>query len=73
VPSKTMLVGCAPDRAKKAHNCQANARHRINAGDLRLAVPKGRGKEYYCRECAVKILRRDQVKLEGLIASMEVI
>lgn len=56
------------DIAGKAHNCQANARHRIERGDVRLKVRNGRSWDHYCRACAETIIARDIEKLVALRA-----
>ncbi len=52
--------------AKKSHNCQANANHRISMGDIRLGIRKNRATEYYCRNCALKIIDRGLEHLSNL-------
>ena len=54
------------DRAKRAHNCQANARHRIERGDLRLNVRMGRGWDRYCIRCAQAIVGGGIARLESV-------
>ena len=58
---KTLLVGVKVDTAKHAHNCQANSRHRIEKGDIRLKVKSrnGRSWDHYCSACAATIIARD--------------
>lgn len=63
---KSLVVQVAIDTAGKAHNCQANARHRIEKGDVRLKVRNGRSWDHYCRACAEIIIARDIEKLTGL-------
>jgi hypothetical protein len=46
------------DEAKRAHNCQNNARHRLQRGDKRLKVRKGRTVEHYCVDCARRFIAR---------------
>lgn len=67
---KSLITGTAVDQAKKSHNCQANSRHRINMGDVRLNVRNGRSWDRYCVACAEEILRRDVQKLEGIQQSL---
>ena len=57
--TKSLLIRVAIDEALKAHNCQANARHRIERGDHRLKVRNGRSWDHYCVSCASEILGRD--------------
>lgn len=60
---RSLLDQVQVDRALHAHNCQANAKHRIQKGDVRLKVRTGRSWEHYCVECAKKIIERDLAKL----------
>lgn len=64
--NKTLLIGTKVDKAKRAHNCQANAKHRIEKGDIRLGVRNERSWDHYCLECAEKIVARDIGKLMEL-------
>lgn len=63
---KSLVVQVGVDSAGKAHNCQANAKHRIEKGDVRLKVRKGRSWDHYCRDCAMTIIARDIAKLTAL-------
>lgn len=63
---KSLVVRVQVDTAGKAHNCQANAKHRIEKGDVRLKVRNGRSWDHYCRACAETIIARDIEKLTGL-------
>lgn len=63
---KSLLVKVSVDFAIKAHNCQANSKHRIQRGEVRLKVKKGRSWDHYCRECAEIIINRDIQKLARL-------
>ncbi len=58
------------DTAKRNHNCQGNAHHRIGRGDTRLKVHNGRNWDHYCLECAKDIARRDIAKLEDLAGKL---
>jgi hypothetical protein len=64
--SKSLVVQVGVDIAGRAHNCQANARHRIKKGDVRLKVRNGRSWDHYCRVCAETIIARDIAKLTAL-------
>ena len=66
--TKSLVTQVGVDRAGKAHNCQANARHRIERGDVRLKVRNGRSWDHYCRDCAETIIARDIEKLIALRA-----
>jgi hypothetical protein len=71
VATKSLVTRVEIDYALKAHNCQANARHRLERGDKRLKVRNGRSWDHYCAECAVDILERDLVKLRTLRKQFE--
>lgn len=64
--TKSLLIRADVDIAGRAHNCQASARHRIEKGDVRLKVKKGRSWEHYCLACAKKIISLDLEKLKIL-------
>lgn len=68
MPSKSLVIGTGVDRAMRSHSCQANSRHRIAQGDIRLKVRNGRGWDHYCRSCAEAIIRQDIEKLTRLQA-----
>lgn len=63
---KSLVVQVGVDAAGKAHNCQANSKHRIEKGDVRLKVRNGRSWDHYCRACAVTIIAKDIHKLTEL-------
>jgi hypothetical protein len=67
---KTLLTTVEIDVAQRAHNCQGNPVHRLSKGDRRLAVKKERGWDYYCMDCAVKILERDREKIKGVLGAI---
>jgi len=58
------------DQAGRAHNCQGNARHRIQKGDRRLKVRTGRTWEHYCLDCARRIVEKDVSELQALAAGI---
>jgi hypothetical protein len=66
VARKSIVIRVEIDQAKHAHNCQANARHRIEGGDTRLNVSNGRSWDRYCVSCAKAILERDISELQQL-------
>ena len=66
MPSKSLVIAARFDVAVKAHNCQANARHRLQRGHKRLKVKNGRSWDHYCAECAETIIRQDIGKLVAL-------
>ena len=68
---RSLRIRAEIDVAKKAHNCQANARHRIERGDKRLKVRNGRSWDHYCLEYATTIVRRDITALEGLMRALD--
>jgi hypothetical protein len=63
---KSIVFRVEVDQAKKAHNCQANARHRIQGGDTRLNVLNGRSWDRYCVSCAKIIIECDIIELQEL-------
>jgi hypothetical protein len=68
---KTLLTQSVVERAIRAHNCQANASHRIHKGEPRLSIRNGRNMDKYCVECARKIIAKDLKKLTELSQSLE--
>jgi hypothetical protein len=64
--TKSLIIRAEVDTAGKAHNCQANAKHRVERGDVRLKVRNGRSWDHYCMDCAQKIISLDIVKLSEL-------
>lgn len=64
---KTLLTTVEIDVVKRAHSCQGNPAHRLLMGEQRLAVKKERGWDYYCMDCAVKILERDADKIKVVL------
>ena len=65
---KTLLTTVEINVAKRAHNCQASAAHRLHKGDRRFAVKKERGWDYYCMGCGLKILERDAERIKETLA-----
>ena len=63
---KSLVIQVQIDAAGKAHNCQANARHRVEKGEFGLKVRNGRSWDHYCRACAEIIIDRDIRKLTDL-------
>jgi hypothetical protein len=63
---KSLVVQVRVDVAIRGHNCQANARHRIEKGNVRLKVRKGRSWDHYCSVCAKAMFARDIAKLTAL-------
>ena len=70
---KSLVTRAEVDEAKKAHNCQANAVHRIERGNKRLKVRNGRSWDHYCVSCAVVILERDITELQALQRSFSLV
>lgn len=68
---RSLRIRAEIDEAQKAHNCQANARHRIERGDKRLKVRNGRSWDHYCLKCATNIVSRDIAALEGLMRALD--
>ena len=63
---KSLVIRVEIDQAKKAHNCQANGKHRIEGGDMRLCVRKGRSWDRYCVQCAQNMVERNIADLRQL-------
>jgi hypothetical protein len=63
---KSLVIGAKIDKTINAHNCQANAKHRLQRGDRRLKVRNGRSWDHYCSSYAAAILSRDIEKLTAL-------
>lgn len=63
---KSLVCQVGMDTASKSHNCQANSKHRIAKGDMRLKVRNGRSWNHYCTDCARTIIARDLAKLTAL-------
>lgn len=63
---KSIILGVKIDKAQRAHNCQANAHHRILRKDMRLNVRNGRGWDRYCLNCAKLIVQRGIAELKLL-------
>lgn len=68
---KSLITRVAIDSAKRAHNCQANACHRIEADELRLNVRNGRSWDRYCFTCALTILERDLKKMREIKTQLD--
>ena len=67
---KSLIDTAKVERAGKAHNCQSTDAHRLQKGDLRLAVQAEGRTAYYCRQCALKIIERDLEILRHLQADL---
>jgi hypothetical protein len=63
---KSILQRAEVDEAKRAHNCQHNAAHRLQRGDMRLKVRNQRSTDHYCAVCALAIISRDIATLQQL-------
>ena len=68
---RSLRIRAQVDVARRAHNCQGNARHRVERGDKRLKVRNGRGWDHYCLECARIIVHRDIEALEALARELD--
>ena len=63
---KSFVKSISIEKAKRAHNCQHNSKHRILAGDMRVKLKVGRTAEYFCANCALYTLKRDIAMLEEI-------
>ena len=70
--TKSLRIRAEVDMAQRAHNCQGNARHRIERGRKRLKVRNGRSWDHYCLDCARKIVCRDIAALEALACKLNI-
>lgn len=71
MPKKSLVQRSEVDQAQKAHNCQANGKHRLERGDRRLKVYVDRSHDHYCQECALKIIEQDIVKLQTIAQQLK--
>lgn len=69
--TKSIVIRVEIDNAQRAHNCQANRRHRLERGHARLKVRNGRSWAHYCVPCAKAILERDVAKLRQLLGRLQ--
>jgi hypothetical protein len=63
---KSLVQRVEVEQAKKAHNCQASQKHRLQQGDTRLKVYNDRSADHYCLNCALAIVEADIAKLQSL-------
>lgn len=68
---KSMIIRSQVDKAKRAHKCKNNVRHRIERGDKRLKVLSGRNQSHYCERCANIMLKRGHEALEALARDLQ--
>lgn len=71
MPKKSLVQRSEVDEAQKAHNCQANRKHRLERGDRRLKVHVDRSQDHYCLGCALKIIEQDIEKLQILAQQLK--
>jgi len=67
---RSLLDRVEIDKAKRAHNCQGNSRHRLVKDERRLKVRTGRNWEHYCLQCARAIVNKDIETLQNLAARL---
>ena len=68
---KSLVQRSEIDQVQKAHNCQANSKHRLERGDRRLKVYVDRSHDHYCKECALKIIEADILRLQELALQLK--
>ena len=68
---KSLLKSFDFDYAKKSHTCQHNRTHKINKGDKRLKLKVNRTIEYFCLDCARKIITSDIKKLNNILDTID--
>lgn len=71
MPKKSLVQKSEVNQAQRAHNCRANKRHRVEAGERRLRVHGDRSHVHYCQACALKIIEQDTAKLQALARKLE--
>ena len=69
--TKSLVTRVEIDTVLRAHNCQANRRHRLEQGDARLKVRNGRSSDHYCTSCALIIVERDIAKLRRVLSQVQ--
>lgn len=69
--TKSLVIRVEVDRALKAHDCQANPKHRLQRGDKRLKVRNGRSWDHYCASCGANIIQRDIAELQTLASEIQ--
>ena len=70
--TKSLVCNSSFENAKRSHNCRANSKHRIESGEIRLKVKNGRSWNYYCKNCALRIIEKDQEKLSILKSAIAI-
>ena len=68
---KSFLQPMCVDRVGHAHNCQHNSAHRLQKGEVRLALKVDRTTEHFCAQCAIESLTRDVEKMRRMIAELQ--
>ncbi len=68
---KSVTARMIVDRARRSHKCQHSDRHVVRMGDARLKVTEDRTDEHFCRDCAIKMLNADLVKIQRLLENLE--
>ena len=68
---KSLLARATVDRARRAHDCQHDRRHRLAQGDRRLKVSADRTNEHFCGACAREMIRADIKRLEALARDLD--
>lgn len=64
---RSLVATIAFDHALRGHECQANSKHRITKGEMRLKVRNGRSWDHYCIACAQQILSKDVARLQMML------
>ena len=53
---KSLVKNIYVSKAKRAHTCKSNAKHKIQKGDHRLTVKEGQSERNYCMDCGKQFL-----------------
>jgi len=67
---KSLLLRMEVDQAIRSHDCQHNAKHRLQPGDKRLKVTKDRTDEHFCVACALEMIDLASSKLQSIAAEL---
>ena len=53
---KSLVKNIYISKAKRAHSCKSDAKHKIQKGDQRLTVKEGQSERNYCMECGKRFI-----------------
>lgn len=67
---KSFIKRMEIDTVKRAHKCQHSKTHKLLQGQKRLKLYKDRTQEYYCVDCAIKIISLDIQTLQNTLNNL---